>query len=62
MFFHNSLDELHKHVRSDILPNEFGGQGGPFNNTEVHEAIIKHERYFKEVREMADKYNNKVKQ
>ena len=57
MFFHNSLDELHEHVSSDILPSEYGGQGGNFCNTEVRGAIMKHEKYFKEVREMADKYN-----
>ena len=57
MFFHNSLDELYSHVSQDILPNEFGGRGGPFSNDEIHEAIMKHEKYFKEVKEMADKYN-----
>ena len=57
MFFHNSLDELYKHVSSDILPNEYGGRGEPFGNDDIHGAIMKHEKYFKEVKEMADKYN-----
>ena len=40
----------------DILPDEYGGRGGPFSNKEIYGAIMKHEKHFREVREMADCY------
>ena len=57
MLFHNSLEELHKYVSPAILPSEFGGTVGPFSNQKIHEAVMKQEKYFKEVQEMADNYN-----
>ena len=59
LFFHASLEELHKHVSPSILPDEYKGEIGPFSNKDVHSAIMRHEKYFVEVKEMADKYNNK---
>ena len=57
IFFHNSLEELHEHVSPDILPDEYGGKGGSFSNHEIHSVIMKHEKHFREVRDMADSYN-----
>ena len=57
IFFHESIEELHKHISKEILPNEYGGNMGPFTNKEIHEAIMKHEKYFMEVQEMAAEYN-----
>ena len=59
MFFHNSVEDLHKHVSPKILPGEYGGEAGPFSNKDIHAAVMKHEKYFMEVKEMADKYNIK---
>ena len=59
IFFHNSLEELHKHISPKILPVEYGGAMGPFSNKDIHATVMKHEKYFEEVREMADKYNAK---
>ena len=57
MFFHESLEELHKHVSKEILPYEYGGTMGPFTNKEIHQSIMKHEKYFREVQEMAAEHN-----
>ena len=59
IFFHNSEEDLHKHVNSKILPQEFGGAMGPFSNKDIHAAVMKFEKYFEEVKDMADKYNAK---
>ena len=61
IFFHNSLEELHKHVGPDLLPEEYGGTLGPFSNEDILAAIRKHENHFKEVQEMLDKSKNKDK-
>lgn len=53
------MEELHKHVSPKILPDEYGGATGPFSNKDIHAAVMKHEKYFEEVKEMADKYNTK---
>ena len=60
MLFHNSLEELHKYFSPAILPSEFGGTSGPFSNQKIHEAVLKQDKYFKEVLEMAESYKNRV--
>ena len=59
LLFHNSVEELHKYVSPSILPIEYKGEMGPFSNKDVHSAIMRHEKYFVDVKAMADKYNNK---
>ena len=61
IFFHNSLEELHKHVGPEVLPEEYGGTLGPFSNKDIREAIKKHGNHFKEVQAMVDKSRNKDK-
>lgn len=29
-FFHSNLDKLHRHIDPEILPHEYGGQAGTF--------------------------------
>ena len=50
------MEELYEYVSPDILPEEYGGRGGPFSNKDIQEAIMKHGKHFREVREIADKY------
>ena len=61
IFFHNSLEELHKHVGPELLPEEYGGTMGPFSNKDIRAAIMKHEKHFKEVQEMVENFKNKDK-
>ena len=51
--FHKSYEELHKHVDPSILPKEFGGTAGPFENTNIQNAILQFEDYFQELKNMA---------
>ena len=37
VYVHSSLRELHEHVDPEILPEEFGGSAGPFNNAPIKE-------------------------
>lgn len=42
----NDLKSLHKHIPVDILPREYGGLQGPFDNTKWREQILGDEQYF----------------
>ncbi|XP_050101255.1 alpha-tocopherol transfer protein-like isoform X2 [Anopheles aquasalis] len=42
----NSLSSLHKYISRDLLPAEYGGSLGPFDNTEWRQAILDNEQYF----------------
>ena len=46
-----------KHIVSDDIKTMSDEDKIPFSNDDIHGAIMKHEKYFKEVKEMADKYN-----
>ena len=57
IFFHNSIKDLHAHIDPEILPEEYGGQLGPFDNSPCNEAIKRFDDYYAEVREFASKFN-----
>uniref|UniRef100_A0A182VUK4 CRAL-TRIO domain-containing protein n=1 Tax=Anopheles minimus TaxID=112268 RepID=A0A182VUK4_9DIPT len=42
----NSLSSLHKYVSKDLLPVQYGGNLGPFDNTEWRQTILDNEQYF----------------
>uniref|UniRef100_A0A182NES0 CRAL-TRIO domain-containing protein n=1 Tax=Anopheles dirus TaxID=7168 RepID=A0A182NES0_9DIPT len=42
----HSLSSLHKYVSKDLLPAEYGGNLGPFDNTEWRQTILDNEQYF----------------
>jgi len=45
--FHGSdLESLHKHISPTILPTEYGGSQGPFDNSHLVEALHHLEEYF----------------
>jgi hypothetical protein len=46
-------------VDRDILPEEFGGTAGPFENASCQEAIAEFEEYYGEVRKMAEENKGK---
>ena len=52
--FHDSLNELHKEVPREILPEEYGGDTGKMDHTDVKEAIELFEDYFKEVKQLGE--------
>lgn len=52
--FHDSLNELHKEVPREILPEEYGGDTGKMDHTHVKEAIELFEDYFKEVKQLGE--------
>ncbi len=55
------MEELHKHVDPEILPEEYGGTQGPFDNSEIHEATERFEDYFRELLSCQERYNAKRK-
>lgn len=50
IIFHNDNTSLHKHISPDILPSDFGGRAGPFDNSLCYEAIMKMEDFFEELK------------
>ena len=50
--FHNSLESLHEEVPKEILPQELGGDTGPFDNYESAKAVFDIEPHFYRVQEM----------
>ena len=37
--FHSSFKSLHEHVDPEVLPEEYGGTAGPFENSNCEKAI-----------------------
>ena len=50
--FHNSMESLHEEVPKEILPQELGGDTGPFDNYESAKAVFDIEPHFYRVQEM----------
>ena len=44
--FHDSLESLHDHVPKEILPEEFGGMQGIFDNSTCANRSINNKIYF----------------
>ena len=40
IIFHNDYDGIHKYVDPEILPKEYGGKLGPFNNGPCASAVL----------------------
>ena len=51
IFFHDSLTSLHEHVPKEILPEEFGGLNGPFDNYNTANAVFDREIHFRRVQQ-----------
>ena len=51
--FHASLEELHRHVDRQILPEELGGAGGKFDNRKCLETLERMSGHFQELKELA---------
>ena len=51
---HDSYESLHKMVPKEVLPSEYGGLAGPWDNTECAEAVYKLNQYFSNVEEIVD--------
>ena len=41
IIFHDSLGSLHNHVPKDILPKEYDGICGPYNNHASAQKVLK---------------------
>ena len=50
--FHDTLNDLHEEVPREILPQEFGGDRGKMDHSDVKMSIQGFEDYFKEVRQL----------
>ncbi|GIY83054.1 alpha-tocopherol transfer protein-like, partial [Caerostris extrusa] len=48
-FHGNDLSHLHRYVPKDFLPEEFGGNLGPFNNKEMAEYFYNQEAFIKRI-------------
>lgn len=42
----NDLKSLHRHIPKDILPTEYGGTQGGFDNIKWREQLLRDEEYF----------------
>ncbi|KFM58761.1 Alpha-tocopherol transfer protein-like protein, partial [Stegodyphus mimosarum] len=50
IFFHgNNMEELHKHIPPEILPEELGGKVGPLDNTEYIKFALSQESLVEEM-------------
>ena len=50
--FHDTLNDLHGEVPREILPQEFGGDTGKMDHSDVKESIQLFEDYFEEVKQL----------
>ena len=50
--FHDTLNDLHEEVPREILPQEFGGDTGKMDHSDIKESIQLFGDYFKEVKEL----------
>ena len=41
VYIHSSLTDLHEHMDPEILPEEFGGKAGTFDNAPIKELTQK---------------------
>ena len=57
--FHDTLNDLHEEVPREILPQEFGGDTGKMDHSDVKESIQLFEDYFKEVRQLGEENQNR---
>ncbi|XP_066254794.1 alpha-tocopherol transfer protein-like [Euwallacea similis] len=50
IFLHgNDIEALHGFLSTDILPSEYGGEAGPFDNRGWYMKLLADEEYFKEL-------------
>lgn len=50
MLHGNNLTSLHSHVPVEILPAEYGGAAGNFNNKSWYMELLSQEKYFQQLR------------
>lgn len=50
IFIHDSFESLHQHVSLECLPEELGGNAGPFDNTLSAKAVKDIPEYFKQIK------------
>ena len=58
IMFHADYNCLYQHVDKEILPNEYGGSAGKFDNTESSKAVYEMLEFFVQVKKYAQE--NKV--
>ena len=58
IMFHADYNSLYQHVNKEILPNEYGGSAGKFDNTESSKAVYEMLEFFVQVKKYAQE--NKV--
>jgi hypothetical protein len=50
IIFHADYESLYLHVDKEILPTEYGGDAGPYDNKEASEAVYDMLEYFTQVK------------
>ena len=58
IIFHPDYNSLYQHVDKEILPNEYGGSAGEFDNTESSNAVYEMLEFFVQVKKYAQE--NKI--
>ncbi|CAG9769076.1 unnamed protein product [Ceutorhynchus assimilis] len=59
IFLHgNDIDALHAFIPTEILPSEYGGEAGPFDNRGWYMKLIAEEEYFKSLKNYGYKSDN----
>ena len=56
IIFHSDYEALYLHVDKEILPKEYGGDAGPFDNKESSEAVYGMLEYFSQVKKYASQW------
>ena len=57
--FHEILNELHEEVPRESLPEEFGGDAGIMDHSDVKKSIELFGDYFKEVKQLGEDNRDK---
>ena len=54
IIFHANYESLYEHVDKEILPSEYGGSAGIFDNKESSEAVYEMLEFFIQVKKYAE--------
>ena len=56
IIFHDDLKSLHQYVDKKILPKEYGGEIGTFNNEPCASAVYEMTEYFVQIKEYVNQF------
>lgn len=54
LHFHDTIEDLHQHIDKSVLPEEYGGEVGPFDLSEMRKCLMGMEDYFGEIKKYVE--------